>query len=109
MISGLDSLGTTLTSLELGGNKIRVRQSKPGRGVNLSNSLIRKKIEGLDALLNLEELWLGKNKITKLEVWCPCTLDNVIFEPVRPLESWEFEALAIAINAVESSGAAREP
>jgi protein phosphatase 1 regulatory subunit 7 len=27
-ISGLDSLGATLTSLELGGNKIRVRKSK---------------------------------------------------------------------------------
>lgn len=26
------------------------------------------KIEGLDALVNLEELWLGKNKITRLEV-----------------------------------------
>ena len=25
------------------------------------------KIENLDALVNLEELWLGKNKITKLE------------------------------------------
>ncbi len=28
----------------------------------------RQKIEGLDALVNLEELWLGKNKITQLEV-----------------------------------------
>lgn len=26
------------------------------------------KIEGLDALVNLEELWLGKNKIGRLEV-----------------------------------------
>ena len=25
-------------------------------------------VEGLDALTNLEELWLGKNKITKLQV-----------------------------------------
>jgi protein phosphatase 1 regulatory subunit 7 len=25
-------------------------------------------IENLEALVNLEELWLGKNKITKLEV-----------------------------------------
>ncbi|KAL5526892.1 SDS22 [Sanghuangporus sanghuang] len=47
-ITGLSSLGATLTSLELGGNKIR-------------------KIENLDALVNLEELWLGKNKISKLE------------------------------------------
>lgn len=26
------------------------------------------RIEGLDALVNLEELWLGKNKLPKLEV-----------------------------------------
>ncbi|KIJ67066.1 hypothetical protein HYDPIDRAFT_109066 [Hydnomerulius pinastri MD-312] len=49
-ISKITSLetATSLTSLELGGNKIR-------------------RIEGLDALVNLEELWLGKNKLTKLE------------------------------------------
>ena len=35
---------------------------------------IRKKIEGLDALINLEELWLGKNKITRLEVRYPLSL-----------------------------------
>ena len=28
----------------------------------------RQIIEGLDALVNLEELWLGKNKISRLEV-----------------------------------------
>lgn len=32
------------------------------------NLLISQAIENLDALVNLEELWLGKNKITKLEV-----------------------------------------
>ncbi|KZP31664.1 L domain-like protein [Athelia psychrophila] len=47
-ISGLESVGATLRSLELGGNKLR-------------------RIENLDALVNLEELWLGKNKISKLE------------------------------------------
>ncbi|KAJ8589004.1 L domain-like protein [Rhizopogon salebrosus TDB-379] len=47
-ITGLGSVGATLRSLELGGNRIR-------------------HIEGLDALVNLEELWLGKNKLTKLE------------------------------------------
>ncbi|KZS92389.1 putative SDS22-protein phosphatase 1 regulatory subunit 7 [Sistotremastrum niveocremeum HHB9708] len=47
-IDGLGNLGATLTSLELGGNRLR-------------------KIENLDALVNLEELWLGKNKIAKLE------------------------------------------
>ncbi|KAG1750138.1 L domain-like protein [Suillus lakei] len=50
-ITGLESVGATLRSLELGGNRIR-------------------HIEGLDALVNLEELWLGKNKLTKLEVEC---------------------------------------
>jgi protein phosphatase 1 regulatory subunit 7 len=30
--------------------------------------LVTQKIQGLDALVNLEELWLGKNKIAKLEV-----------------------------------------
>lgn len=29
---------------------------------------MRQKIENLEQLVNLEELWLGKNKITKLEV-----------------------------------------
>ncbi|KAH9037872.1 L domain-like protein [Lactarius pseudohatsudake] len=47
-ITGLQGVGETLRSLELGGNKLR-------------------KIENLDALVNLEELWLGKNKIAKLE------------------------------------------
>jgi len=47
-ITGLDSVGRTLRSLELGGNRIRA-------------------IEGLNALENLEELWLGKNKIGRLE------------------------------------------
>ncbi|KAI9440041.1 L domain-like protein [Lactarius indigo] len=47
-IAGLQGVGETLRSLELGGNKLR-------------------KIENLDALVNLEELWLGKNKIAKLE------------------------------------------
>jgi len=47
-IDGLDNVGHSLRSLELGGNRIRT-------------------IENLDALVNLEELWLGKNKITKLE------------------------------------------
>ena len=32
--------------------------------------VLYQKIEGLDALVNLEELWLGKNKISKLEVSC---------------------------------------
>jgi hypothetical protein len=30
--------------------------------------LVTQKIQGLDTLVNLEELWLGKNKIAKLEV-----------------------------------------
>jgi len=47
-ITGLQGVGASLRSLELGGNKLR-------------------QIENLDALVSLEELWLGKNKITKLE------------------------------------------
>ncbi|KAJ8521128.1 hypothetical protein ONZ45_g2171 [Pleurotus djamor] len=46
-IKNLESL-VNLTSLELGGNRLR-------------------EIENLDALSNLEELWLGKNKISKLK------------------------------------------
>lgn len=34
------------------------------------SSLSRQSIEGLETLVNLEELWLGKNKITRLEVRC---------------------------------------
>jgi hypothetical protein len=34
----------------------------------LSETDETKQIENLDALVNLEELWLGKNKIAKLEV-----------------------------------------
>ncbi|KAH7911090.1 L domain-like protein [Hygrophoropsis aurantiaca] len=47
-INSIGSLGSTLRSLELGGNRIR-------------------HIEGLEELVNLEELWLGKNKVSKLE------------------------------------------
>lgn len=47
-IEHLAHLGASLRSLELGSNRIRA-------------------IENLDALVNLEELWLGKNKITKLQ------------------------------------------
>lgn len=34
------------------------------------------RIEGLDALVNLEELWLGKNKLAKLEVH----MTSIIFD-----------------------------
>ncbi|KAI0691521.1 hypothetical protein C8T65DRAFT_711482 [Cerioporus squamosus] len=47
-IRNLSGFAATLRSIELGGNRIR-------------------QIEGLEALVNLEELWLGKNKITRLE------------------------------------------
>lgn len=36
--------------------------------MNSNREILPQKIENLDALVNLEELWLGKNKITKLEV-----------------------------------------
>ena len=34
----------------------------------MDQTFLSKKIENLDTLVNLEELWLGKNKIMKLEV-----------------------------------------
>jgi protein phosphatase 1 regulatory subunit 7 len=64
-IEGLDALGSNLRSLELGGNRIRVCVAVFLTKFHL---IVTKNIEGLDALVNLEELWLGKNKITKLEV-----------------------------------------
>lgn len=45
----LDWAADTLTSIELGGNRLRA-------------------IENMDKLTKLEELWLGKNKIRALEV-----------------------------------------
>ena len=32
------------------------------------SEFVAQKIENLEALVNLEELWLGKNKIAKIEV-----------------------------------------
>ncbi|KAF7978812.1 hypothetical protein HWV62_44587 [Athelia sp. TMB] len=63
-LTGLESIGTTLRSLELGGNKIRVRSPSGLLTLSLKGA---QRIENLDALVNLEELWLGKNKISKLE------------------------------------------
>ncbi|KAI5982031.1 hypothetical protein EDC04DRAFT_3151076 [Pisolithus marmoratus] len=62
-ITGLQNLGATLTSLELGANRIR-------------------RIEGLDALVNLRELWLGKNKISRIE-----NLDNLKQLTILSLQS----------------------
>jgi protein phosphatase 1 regulatory subunit 7 len=64
-IVGLETLGPTLRSLELGGNRIRVRTTS---SACLAIAKCTQTIENLDALVNLEELWLGKNKITKLQV-----------------------------------------
>ena len=67
-ISGLQGVGATLRSLELGGNKLRVNLVATSYIWALSEICQTQHIENLDALANLEELWLGKNKITKLEV-----------------------------------------
>ena len=41
-------------------------------------------IENLDTLTGLEELWLGKNKITELKV---CRLAQIqVFQPHKPAE-----------------------
>lgn len=67
-ITGLE-MSTKLRSLELGGNRIRVSGTLwIVYRVLLISIILPQKIENLDALVNLEELWLGKNKITKLEV-----------------------------------------
>lgn len=89
-ISGLDTLGATLRSLELGGNRIRVCIYILSYGLSYWNNFTVQNIEGLDALVNLEELWLGKNKITKLEVRYsrPSTLSNPLWLFLRTLEVW---------------------
>ena len=65
-IDGFSNLGATLRSLELGGNRIRVCFPALSNFRFLTHC--RKRIENLESLVNLEELWLGKNKIVKLEV-----------------------------------------
>jgi protein phosphatase 1 regulatory subunit 7 len=70
-ITGLQGMGATLRSLELGGNKLRVSLGTASSRCCLKPART-KQIENLDTLVNLEELWLGKNKIAKLEVArCP--------------------------------------
>jgi len=64
-IAELDGL-ENLVSLELGANKIRV--SSPHRAVT---PLTEQEIVGLETLTKLEELWLGKNKITQIKVPLP--------------------------------------
>lgn len=67
-INNLSGAGATLRSLELGGNRIRVSCVPSVLYSRSRRESITQKIENLSALVNLEELWLGKNKITKLEV-----------------------------------------
>ena len=75
-ISGLSCVGQSLVSLELGGNRIRVSYSV-SYGLRMKFTNVSQTIENLEALENLEELWLGKNKITKLEV-------RSVYSPLRP-------------------------
>ena len=58
--------------------------------------------------MNLEELWLGKNKITSLEVRSPSPSDGAVSEPVCILESREFETPTVIIDAIKPSDEARE-
>lgn len=67
-IQHLDAVGATLQSLELGGNRLRVRDFSYVSVHNVLRWTLPQMIENLDSLVNLRELWLGKNKITKLEV-----------------------------------------
>jgi len=64
----LDWAKDTLTSLELGGNRIRVGHYPLSRLIMVAISVNVQAIENLEQLTLLEELWLGKNKIRTLEV-----------------------------------------
>jgi Leucine-rich repeat (LRR) protein len=74
-IEGLEGLDM-LRNLELGANRIRVcekmMEGKPG-GPGLTG-FAPQEIENLDTLASLEELWLGKNKITEMKVCIPYVL-----------------------------------
>ena len=68
-ISNLHNSGASLRSLELGGNRIRVSCLSSHTHAYTPLKLPESQtIENLDALVNLEELWLGKNKLSKIEV-----------------------------------------
>ena len=56
-----------------------------------------KVIENLDSLVNLEELYIGKNKITKLEVF---TLDTIL-KLIRQIESIFFEKVEGAFSTIK--------
>jgi protein phosphatase 1 regulatory subunit 7 len=63
----------------------------------LSKTYETKQIENLDALVNLEELWLGKNKLAKLEVVpspiAVTFIDEVVFQNLNGLRSLKILAL----------------
>jgi hypothetical protein len=59
--------------------------------------------------VNLEELWLGKNKIERLEVRNPSASEAKFLRLDRSLESRKLETPAIVIDAVEPSDKTREP
>ncbi len=101
-ITGLDQIGATLRSLELGGNRIRVSISLLVQGMQ-GRDLIHdiQKIEGLDALVYLEELWLGKNKITKFEVHLLVSIDLLRDLPITIVELEYPGAFEDPINTIE--------
>lgn len=72
-IEALDNLANTLTSLELGSNRIRVSRILihlllwPGSLISFLIDKYAQHITNLSCLTNLTELWLGRNKISKLE------------------------------------------
>lgn len=63
-IEGLEGF-KNLKNLELGANRIRVRILSPISRANPSNTT--KEIENIQCLPALEQLWLGKNKITEMK------------------------------------------
>lgn len=70
-IEGLEGMDK-LTNLELAANRIRVScstfQTQGDMDHNLTCTTVQQEIENLETLTSLEQLWLGKNKITELKV-----------------------------------------
>lgn len=63
---------------------------------------MRQKVENLENLVNLEELWLGKNKITKLEVRifssCWTAMAHYSFQGLQTLK--KLQVLSLQSNRI---------
>jgi protein phosphatase 1 regulatory subunit 7 len=99
-ISNLQNL-ENLRSLELGGNRIRVCLLY---WIEVHCSLLPQNIENLDALINLEELWLGKNKIIKLEVCYRCARRLISLGSLESPKSEEVEDIIYTVESHRQTG-----